>query len=102
MEVLEGVLRERIRASRSGVQLEMSAENSRRILGKTRRVVMEERSGKALIHQPLFLATVTAGYREASDCLWQAVPEIQNRCMCLCVCEERPILSLWNEMADNR
>lgn len=61
---------------------------------------MGERSGKALIHQPLFLATVTAGYREESDCLWQAIG-IQNRCMCLCVCEERPILSQWNEMADN-
>lgn len=100
MEVLEGVLRERIRASRSGAWLEMSAENSRRILGKTRRVVMEERSGKALIHQPLFLGIVTAGYREASDCLQLAV-RIQNRCVCLCLCEERPILSQWNEMEDN-
>jgi len=32
MEILEGVLRERIRASRTGARLEMSAENSRRIL----------------------------------------------------------------------
>jgi len=61
---------------------------------------MGERSGKTLISQPLFLATVTAGYREESDCLLLAI-RIQNRCMCLCVCDERPILSQWNEMVDN-
>ncbi len=42
-----------------------------------------ERSGKALIHQPLFLATVTAGYKEASDCVWRAVPESRTgACVC--------------------
>ncbi len=54
--------------------------------GKTRRVVVGERSGKALIHQPLFLATVTAGYKEASDCVWRAVPESRTgACVCACV-----------------
>ncbi len=45
-----------------------------------------ERSGKALIHQPLFLSIVTAGYKEASDCVWRAVPESRTgACVCACV-----------------
>lgn len=44
---------------------------------------MGESSGKALIHQPLFLATVSAGYRKACDCLWQAVRTSRGLDVCV-------------------
>ncbi len=64
----------------------MSADNSRRILGKNKACSGGGEKWEGFDPPAIVLATVTAGYKEASDCVWRAVSESRTgACVCVCV-----------------